>query len=53
MGLSIAFIIIDTIIFIELNNPVGEVAIFVSLIAVPFAAYRLIAPLIKRYVFDN
>jgi len=52
-GLSIAWTIIDTIIFIELNNPAGEIAIFVGLITATLAAYKLIPALIQRYVFDN
>ena len=52
-GLSIAWTIIDTIIFIELNNPAGEIAIFVGLITAALAAYKLIPVLIQRYVFDN
>ena len=52
-SLSIAWTIIDTIIFIELNNPAGEIAIFVGLITAALAVYKLIPALIQRYVFDN
>lgn len=33
-GLSLAWTIIDTIVFIELENPLEEVAIFVTAVAV-------------------
>ncbi|NJO84685.1 MAG: hypothetical protein HC828_19240 [Blastochloris sp.] len=32
-GLSLAWTIIDTIVFIELENPLGEIAIFVAVVS--------------------
>lgn len=32
-GVSLAWTIIDTIVFIELENPLGEVAIFVAVVS--------------------
>lgn len=52
-GLSIVWTIIDTIVFIELNNPAAEIAIFVGLITVIFSAYKLIPWLIRHHLSNN
>lgn len=53
LGLSIVWTIIDTIIFIELNNPAGEVALFVALISAIFGAFKFLPRSIERYMYNQ
>lgn len=44
--------IIDFVIFIELENPAGEVILFVSLISTIFGVFNLLSRVIEHYIYN-